>query len=42
MERRGEFLITIQVNVVDARFAGFNTIYYLLKVLVFDFQSITD
>ena len=25
-----EYLITFQVNVVDARFAGFNTIHYLL------------
>ena len=41
-ERRGEFLITIEVNVVDAHFAGFNTIHYLPKVWVFDLQSITD
>ena len=41
-ERRGEFLITIKVDVVDAHFAGLNTIHYLLKVLVFDLQSITD
>ncbi|HET9710342.1 MAG TPA: hypothetical protein VFP64_00615 [Pyrinomonadaceae bacterium] len=41
-ERRGGFLITIKVNVVDAHFAGFDTIHYLLKVLVFDLQSITD
>jgi len=40
-ERCGE-LITIQANVVDARFAGLNTIYYLLKILVFDLQSIAD
>jgi hypothetical protein len=39
---RGEFLITIQANVVDAHFAGLNTIHYLLKVLVFDLQSIAD
>jgi hypothetical protein len=31
-----EFLSAIQVDVIDARFAGFNTIHYLLKVLVFD------
>lgn len=30
-ERRGEFLITIKADVVDARFAGLNTIHYLLK-----------
>lgn len=41
-ERRGEFLITIKAEVVDARFAGLNTIHYLLKVLVFDLQSIAD
>jgi hypothetical protein len=29
-ERRGEFLITLQVDVVDAHFAGLNTIHYLL------------
>jgi len=39
---RGEFLITIQVDVVDAHFASLNTIHYLLKVLVFDLQSITN
>jgi len=39
---RGEFLITIKVDVVDAHFAGLNTIHYLLKVLVFDLQSITN
>jgi len=37
-----EFLITIKVDVVDAQFAGLNTIHYLLKVLVLDLQSITD
>lgn len=37
-----EALITIQVDVVDAHFACFNTIYYLLKARVFDLQSITD
>jgi hypothetical protein len=42
MERRGEFLIILQVDVVDAHFAGLNTIHYLLKVRVFDLQSITD
>jgi hypothetical protein len=41
-ERRGEFLITIKVDVVDAHFAGLDTIHYLLKVRVFDLQSITD
>jgi len=35
-ERRGGFLITIQADVVDAHFAGLNTIHYLLKVRVFD------
>ena len=37
-----EDLITIEVDVVDAHFAGLNTTHYLLKVLVFDLQSITD
>ena len=41
-ERRGEFLITLQVDVVDAHFAGLNTTHDLLKVLVFNVQSITD
>jgi hypothetical protein len=41
-ERRGEFLITLQVDVIDAHFAGLNTIHYLLKVWIFDLQSITD
>ena len=41
-ERRGEFLITLERNVVDARFAGLNTIHYLLKVWIFDLQSISD
>ncbi len=41
-ERRGEFLITIKMDVVDAHFAGLNTIHDLLKVRVFDLQSITD
>jgi hypothetical protein len=41
-ERRGEFLITFQVDMVDAHFAGLNTIHYLLKVRVFDLQSIPD
>jgi hypothetical protein len=43
--RRGaavEFLITIKADVVDAHFAGLDTIHDLLKVLVFDFQAITD
>ena len=37
-----EFLIAIKADVVDARFAGLKTIYYLLKVWVFDLQSVTD
>jgi hypothetical protein len=37
-----DFLITIKVDVVDAHFAGFNPIHYLLKEWVFDLQSITD
>ena len=41
-EPRGGFLITVKVDVVDAHFAGLNTIHYLLKVRVFDLQSITD
>jgi hypothetical protein len=41
-ERRGEFLFTLQVNVIDAHFAGLNSLNYLLKVWVFDLQSITD
>jgi hypothetical protein len=40
-ERRG-LLIILQVDVVDAHFAGLNTIHYLLKVFVFERQSITD
>jgi hypothetical protein len=40
--RHGKFLIAIKVDVVDAHFAGLNSIHYLLKVLVFDLQSITD
>jgi hypothetical protein len=39
---RAEISITVQVDVVDAHFAGLNTIHYLLKVFVFDLQSITD
>ena len=35
-------LITIKVDVVDAHFAGLDTIHYLLKVLVFDLQSIAN
>jgi hypothetical protein len=35
-------LITLRVDVVDAHFAGLNPIHYLIKVLVFDFQSIPD
>jgi len=34
-ERAG-ILITIQVDVVDAHFAGLNTIHYLLKIFVFE------
>jgi len=41
-ERRRRFLITLQADVVDAHFAGLNTIHYLLKVFVFDLQSVTD
>jgi hypothetical protein len=41
-ERNGEFSIAIKPDVVDAHFAGLNTIHYLLKVLVFDLQSVTD
>ena len=41
-ERRGEFLITVQVDVVDAHFAGLNTTHYLLKAFVFDLQCIAD
>ena len=37
-----EILITIQVDVVDAHFAALNTIHYLLKVWVFDLQSVAD
>ena len=33
---RGELLITVKVDVVDAHFTGFNTVHYLLKVFVFD------
>lgn len=31
-----EFLIAVKPDVVDARFAGLNTIHYLLEVLVFE------
>ena len=41
-ERRTEFLITLKSDVVDAHFTGLDAIHYLLKVLVFGFQSITD
>ena len=41
-ERRGEFLITVKVDMVDLHFAGLNTIHYLLKVWIFDLQAITD
>jgi len=36
------FLITLQVDVVDAHFAGLDTIHYLTKGLVLDLQCITD
>jgi len=42
LERRGDSLITIKADVVDAHFASLNTIHDLLKVLVFDLQCITD
>ncbi len=35
-------LITLQVDVVDARFAGLDTIHYLPKLFVFDLQCIAD
>ena len=35
-ERRGEFLIAIKADLIDAQFAGLDTIHYLLEVLVFD------
>ena len=35
-------LIILQVDVVYAHFAGLNAIHYLLKVWVFDLQSVTD
>ena len=41
-ERRVEFLIAIKADVVDAHFTALYTIHYLLKVLVFDLQSIAD
>lgn len=37
-----EDLITVKVNVVDGRFAGLNTIHYLLKIRIFNLQSVTD
>jgi hypothetical protein len=37
-----KLLITVKADLVDAHFASLNTIHYLLKVLVFDLQSITD
>jgi hypothetical protein len=40
--RRGEFLITIKADVVDDHLAGLNAIHYLLKVIVFDLQSVMD
>ena len=36
------FLIVLQMNVVDACFAGLDTTHYLLEVRVFDLQSIKD
>jgi hypothetical protein len=41
-ERRGEFLISLQVDVVDAHFASLYTIHYLLKVFVLELQAVTD
>ena len=35
-------LVTLQVDVVDAHFAGFNTIHYLLETWIFDLQAVTD
>ena len=35
-------ILSLQADVVDAHFAGLNTIHYLLKVLVLDLQSVTD
>jgi hypothetical protein len=39
---REEFLVTVKADMIDPHFAGFDTIHYLLKVFVFDLQSITD
>jgi hypothetical protein len=41
-ERRGGELITLQVDVVDARFAGLKATHYLPKEFVFDLQCITE
>jgi len=43
-ETRGgaEFLVALQVDVIDARFAGFYTIHYLRKGRICDLQTITD
>lgn len=41
-EQRAQLLITIKINVIDACFAGLDTMHYLLKVLVLDLQSIPD
>jgi len=35
-------LITLQVDMVDAHFAGLDTIHYLPKVFVFDLQCVAD
>ena len=37
-----EILVTIKADMVDGRFAGLDTIHYLLKAFVFDLQSIAD
>ena len=41
-EPHGNFSVTVKVDVIDTHFAGFDTIHYLLKVFVFDLQSVTD
>ena len=37
-----ENLVAITLDVIDSPFTGLDTVYYLLKVSVFDLQSITD
>lgn len=37
-----EDLITLQADVVDARFAGLDATHYLVKTFVFDLQCIAD